>query len=307
MPGRSFTSSNSYKYGFIGKEKDDETGTLDFGARSYDPRLGKFLSIDPLYANYPQLTPYNYAGNSPIVLLDNDGKKITIYYTDDEGKQQTIVVSKVSDLETLKSSKNNFVRAVVENIIEINNSGDNVLVDLINSKDNVNLAFGVNQFLTPEEAEGVTGIKEETILFDPQIKSKSFTKEAFDILKLIEDKMKGLDGRKDEDAIAAIKGEMVDAAAKIKNLYTEESDPSEVLVHEVGHRNYYKKNPGLYEIKRVQKDKYFDNKEERRNETGKNSSEVKLRKYHGKGPRQTHSGTSTKTDLKIGKGGQNVP
>ncbi len=49
MPRRSFSSS-SYRYGFNGKEKDDEVkgegNSLDFGARMYDSRLGRFLSID---------------------------------------------------------------------------------------------------------------------------------------------------------------------------------------------------------------------------------------------------------------------
>jgi len=46
MPGRSF-NSNSYKYGFNGKEKDDEVkgngNSYDFGARIYDPRIGRWL------------------------------------------------------------------------------------------------------------------------------------------------------------------------------------------------------------------------------------------------------------------------
>jgi len=46
MPGRSF-SSGDYRYGFNGKENDNEvkgvTGSQqDYGMRIYDPRLGKF-------------------------------------------------------------------------------------------------------------------------------------------------------------------------------------------------------------------------------------------------------------------------
>jgi len=46
----------------------------DFGARMYDARIGHFVSVDPLQAKYPSLTPYGYAGNSPIVFIDVDGK-----------------------------------------------------------------------------------------------------------------------------------------------------------------------------------------------------------------------------------------
>ncbi|HSH65089.1 MAG TPA: RHS repeat-associated core domain-containing protein, partial [Bacteroidia bacterium] len=75
MPGRG--KNGSYRYGFNGKEKDDELkgggNSYDFGARIYDPRLGRWLSTDPLQKKYPGESPYSFAGNSPIVLLDNDG------------------------------------------------------------------------------------------------------------------------------------------------------------------------------------------------------------------------------------------
>ena len=51
MPGRKYSQANSgYRYGFNGKELDNSTGegNLDFGARMYDARIGRFKSIDPL-------------------------------------------------------------------------------------------------------------------------------------------------------------------------------------------------------------------------------------------------------------------
>lgn len=41
--------------------------------RVYDPRLGKFLSVDPLTKSYPELTPYQFASNRPIDANDLDG------------------------------------------------------------------------------------------------------------------------------------------------------------------------------------------------------------------------------------------
>ncbi len=47
-----FTANLNYRFGFNGKENDNEvkgTGNqIDYGERIYDPRLGRFLSIDPL-------------------------------------------------------------------------------------------------------------------------------------------------------------------------------------------------------------------------------------------------------------------
>jgi RHS repeat-associated protein len=73
----------TYLFSFNGKEKIDEINgvgnDLDFGARVYDSRLGRWLSLDPLQAKYPNMSPYNYCANSPISLVDPDGKQNTIY------------------------------------------------------------------------------------------------------------------------------------------------------------------------------------------------------------------------------------
>lgn len=78
MPGRGNPYGTSYRYGFNGKENDKEVvssdnGTQDYGMRIYNPSLGKFLSVDPLTKKYPELTPYQYASNRPIVAIDRDG------------------------------------------------------------------------------------------------------------------------------------------------------------------------------------------------------------------------------------------
>lgn len=79
MPGRSFDSPD-YTYGFNGMEKDDEIkgsgNSYDFGARIYDPRIVRWLSLDPAAAEYPSLSDYSFVANSPIQYIDPDGKRI---------------------------------------------------------------------------------------------------------------------------------------------------------------------------------------------------------------------------------------
>jgi RHS repeat-associated protein len=69
-----------YRFAFNGKEKIDEINgagnDLDFGARIYDARLGRWMSVDPLFMKYPDLGSYSYCANKPITLCDPDGKKI---------------------------------------------------------------------------------------------------------------------------------------------------------------------------------------------------------------------------------------
>jgi RHS repeat-associated protein len=72
IQGRGY-SSEAYRFGFNGKENDGEMGTQDYGFRIYDPRLGRFLSVDPISASYAWLTPYQYASNRPIAAKDLDG------------------------------------------------------------------------------------------------------------------------------------------------------------------------------------------------------------------------------------------
>ncbi|MBN8567806.1 MAG: RHS repeat-associated core domain-containing protein [Flavobacteriales bacterium] len=74
----SYNLSSDYRYGYNGKEKDDEikgeANSLDYGARIYDPRVGKFLSTDPLQLQFPFMSPFIYAADDPISMIDEDGK-----------------------------------------------------------------------------------------------------------------------------------------------------------------------------------------------------------------------------------------
>jgi RHS repeat-associated protein len=69
--------SGGYRYGFNGKENDNEVkgegNQQDYGMRIYDGRIGKFLSVDPLYKDYAELTPYQFSSNNPVYNIDLDG------------------------------------------------------------------------------------------------------------------------------------------------------------------------------------------------------------------------------------------
>jgi len=74
IESRSF--SDGYRFGFNGKENDKDLGegSVDFGARIYDYRASRFLSQDPLIAEFPWSTPYSFAANNPIALIDRKGE-----------------------------------------------------------------------------------------------------------------------------------------------------------------------------------------------------------------------------------------
>jgi RHS repeat-associated protein len=70
-------SSNSYRYGFQGQEKDDELkgegNSLNYTFRMHDPRVGRFFAVDPLTHKYPNYTPYSFSGNKVINAVEIEG------------------------------------------------------------------------------------------------------------------------------------------------------------------------------------------------------------------------------------------
>jgi RHS repeat-associated protein len=73
------TVSGGYRFGYQGSEKDDETKgngnsyTTEF--RQLDPRLGRWLSIDPLIAKFPWQSSYCAMDNAPMNANDPKGLK----------------------------------------------------------------------------------------------------------------------------------------------------------------------------------------------------------------------------------------
>jgi RHS repeat-associated protein len=116
--GRIVASGSGYRYGFNGKEKDDEAqgvgNQIDYGERVYDPRVGKFLSVDPISKKYPELTPYQFASNTPIMGVDLDGKELFIIHGTNQGNTPLIENNKGvifgDDKQSNSTIKNQFLR-----------------------------------------------------------------------------------------------------------------------------------------------------------------------------------------------------
>jgi RHS repeat-associated protein len=78
LTGQFNSKRKGYSFRFNGKENDKEGmggggSTYDYGFRIYNAQLGKFLSVDPLTKNFPYFTPYQFAGNKPIIAIDLQG------------------------------------------------------------------------------------------------------------------------------------------------------------------------------------------------------------------------------------------
>ena len=82
----STNSPNEYLYN--GKMAQDELGLnwLDYGARMYDPVVGRFHTLDPLAENFPHQSSFVYAVNNPIKFIDFMGMNADGYTIDEMGK-----------------------------------------------------------------------------------------------------------------------------------------------------------------------------------------------------------------------------
>ena len=76
-------STDDYRYGFQGQEKDDELkgegNSLNYTFRMHDPRVGRFLSLDPLAPQFPHNSPYAFSENRVIDGLELEGLEHITY------------------------------------------------------------------------------------------------------------------------------------------------------------------------------------------------------------------------------------
>jgi RHS repeat-associated protein len=121
MPNRNF-SSGAYRFGFNGKEKDDEMkgsgNSLDFGARIYDSRVGRWWSTDSKMEKYPSLSPYQFCANNPVLFVDPSGNEIWI-----QGAPGTYPILYVPNKTVLIEGVDEYVRTVAATLDKMTNSG----------------------------------------------------------------------------------------------------------------------------------------------------------------------------------------
>ena len=104
---REYVSGTEEKFLTTHHERDVETG-LDYrGARFYDGEVGRFLSVDPLAADYAGWSTYNYVLGNPVMLVDPDGREVIFnsHYKDQDGKEYEIdwstVINELQELTGL--------------------------------------------------------------------------------------------------------------------------------------------------------------------------------------------------------------
>ena len=101
QPGR-HASSNEYRYGFNGMEKDDEVkgsgNSVNFKFRMHDARIGRFFALDPLAPSYPHNSPYAFSENDVIRAIELEGLEKLIVNNSIGDHKAKIKVANVSTI-----------------------------------------------------------------------------------------------------------------------------------------------------------------------------------------------------------------
>jgi RHS repeat-associated protein len=132
--GATFSASEPNRTMYNGKELQNHTlgglelGWYDYGARFYDPALGRWHSIDPQAERYCSMAPYVYVANNPMLFIDPNGEEIWIHYRDENDEVQKIQYTPGQNYE----GDNSFVATAWGALDKINSKdeGSSLISDL---------------------------------------------------------------------------------------------------------------------------------------------------------------------------------
>ncbi len=135
---------NNYLYN--GKELQKEYGLdwYDYGWRQYDPSLGRFHKLDRFSEKYIDWSPYQYAGNNPILFIDINGDSLATNNTE----------LFFQDMQTIYGENNDYFSSDENGNIFMTKSGLNEIMSLAIEDSNSPLLhslLGMSKVINSEE------------------------------------------------------------------------------------------------------------------------------------------------------------
>ncbi|GAB4450666.1 MAG: hypothetical protein OHK0036_09780 [Bacteroidia bacterium] len=247
--------SVGYRYGFNGKENDNEIygvgNAYDFGDRMYDARLGRWWSVDPEFKKYTYLSPYTSFGNNPVYFIDKKGRTL------EPGGNINTALNDIRSLVPKEYQSqikiNDAGKIVFENYSQLPDNvkqfeGVILLNDLINSKNNYLYIAGetiseVRDRTTGKVIGNLSSEKIEKPSFQQAISNLSITKRS-DYPE--NDQANYLPPEGYEGAVRITEGEFYSYAPLIDSYM--KVDRSKIVFHELK-ENYLRTEKGIEDYK----------------------------------------------------------
>ena len=131
-------NGSEYQYKYNGKEFDQshELDMYDYGARMYEPTLGRWMVIDPLAEGYENWSPFGYSFSNPIYFVDPDGERIIINYGNGQSQEYSYEENRDYDAiedDFLRSSLQALDKLYSSDALSIDLNGDGEKTNLFDS------------------------------------------------------------------------------------------------------------------------------------------------------------------------------
>ena len=176
------TAEQNYLYN--GKEMQDELDLdwMDYGARMYDPSIGRFMTIDPMADKFHGWSPYSFVFDNPVNFVDPDGmepdpindiNKILeklgktqgyVITTNNETGVVTIFRTEAALSKDKSSDTENINITITESVYTIGADGE--LSDAYITTTNVSASFEESTSAFGEPERTVTGVESEQASHD---------------------------------------------------------------------------------------------------------------------------------------------